>query len=76
MFNLLEKIMDPARLEGAAAGRKTYRGGACRNPDHRGGDGKTERYVSNGNCVTCSREKALVYQRRAQAVLRALSAED
>jgi hypothetical protein len=68
--------MDPARIQGAASGSKTYRGGACRNPDHRGGDGKTERYVSNGNCVTCSREKARASMRRAQSVLRALSAED
>lgn len=67
--------MDSARIDAAAAGRKTYRGGACRNPDHRDGDGRTERYVKNGNCVTCSRENARIYQRRAQAVLRAL-AED
>jgi hypothetical protein len=32
--------------------------------------------VSNGNCVTCSREKARASMRRAQSVLRALSAED
>ena len=68
--------MDSNRIAAAAAGAKTFRGNVCRNPDHRGGDGKTERYVTNGCCVACSREKALNYSRRVRSVLRALSAED
>jgi len=69
-------VMDQARIAAATKGAKTYRGNACKNPDHRGGDGKSERYVTNGCCVSCSREKALAYSRRMRNVLRALAVED
>lgn len=67
--------MEEARMKAAAAGAKTYRGRVCKNPDHRGGDGKSERYVKNGGCVVCVRERSVAYQRRVSNVLRAL-AED
>lgn len=65
--------MDEARIKAAADGKKTFRGKPCKNPDHRGGDGKSERYVKNGGCIVCVRESASRYHRRTQAILRALS---
>ena len=65
--------MDQARLDAAKCGVKTYRGKPCRNPEHIGGDAKTERYVLSGACADCTREKVRSYQQRTRAVIRALS---
>lgn len=63
--------MEDKRLEAAKLGQKRYQGQPCRVC------GNNERFVTNGNCVECSKEyvrksrakyKALIEQARAGAV--------
>ncbi len=55
--------MEEKRLQAAKAGATRYDGTACRNC------GNTERFVSNGTCVSCNRDRAREVARKNRELI-------
>lgn len=55
--------MEKVRLDAAIQGLKRYQGQPCRVC------GNTERFVSNGNCVTCAKEHTRKYQEKIKEII-------